>query len=134
MQSVSAPRLLSLLLCCLPISAATSVNRNVDQPLARIAELDIEPAQLDAYTAALKEEISTSIRVEPGVLTLNAVALKDHPNQIRIFEVYANQAAYESHLASPHFKQYKTKTAGMVKSLKLLETNPIQLASKGANP
>ena len=56
------------------------------QPLVRIAEVEVDPAQVEAYTSALKEEISTSIRVEPGVLTLYAVAIKDHPNQIRIFE------------------------------------------------
>ena len=49
----------------------------------RLAELEIDPAQLDPYKAALKEEIATSIRVEPGVLTLYAVSVKDHPTQIR---------------------------------------------------
>lgn len=50
--------------------------------IVRIAELDIDPAQLDAYELALKEEIETSIRVEPGVLmTLYAVSLKEHPNR-----------------------------------------------------
>jgi hypothetical protein len=51
----------------------------------RIAELEIDPAQLDRYKLALKEEIETSIRVEPGVLTLYAVSLKGHPEQIRLF-------------------------------------------------
>jgi quinol monooxygenase YgiN len=52
----------------------------------RIAELEIDPGQLEAYKLALKEEIETSIRVEPGVLTLYAVSLKEHPEQIRLFE------------------------------------------------
>lgn len=96
----------------------------------RIAELEIDPAQLDAYKLALKEEIGTSIRVEPGVLTLYAVSLKEHPEQIRLFEIYKNAAAYESHLQSPHFKTYKTRTQLMVKGLRLLETEPILLGSK----
>ena len=50
------------------------------EPLVRLAELDIDPAQLDAYKAALKEEIAASIRLEPGVLRLYAVSIKDHPN------------------------------------------------------
>jgi quinol monooxygenase YgiN len=99
-------------------------------PIVRIAELEIDPAQLDAYKLALKEEIGTSIRVEPGVLTLYAVSLKDHPEQIRLFEIYKNAAAYESHLQSPHFKTYKTLTQLMVKGLRLLETEPILLGSK----
>jgi quinol monooxygenase YgiN len=92
--------------------------------------LKIDPAQLDTYKAALREEIETSIRVEPGVLTLFAVSVKDHPNQIRLFETYASPAAYEAHLQSAHFKKYKSVTAAMVKSLRLTETEPLVLGTK----
>ena len=102
----------------------------MEQPLVRIAELEIDPGQLSAYKNALKEEIATSIRVEPGVLTLYAVAVKGQPTQIKILETYANQAAYETHLQTPHFKKYKTETQTMVKSLKLVETEPILLGAK----
>jgi len=100
------------------------------QPLVRIAELEIDPSQLPAYEDALKEEIATSIRVEPGVLKLFAVSVKDQPSQVRILEVYKDQEAYESHLQTPHFKKYKAETHGMVKSLKLIETQPILLGGK----
>ena len=102
----------------------------VGSPIVRIAELEIDPAQLDAYKLALKEEIETSIRVEPGVLTLFAVSLKEHPEQIRLFETYRDAAAYESHIQSPHFKTYKDRTRQMVKLLTLVETEPILLGSK----
>jgi len=102
----------------------------VGSPLVRIAELEIDPAQLDAYKLALTEEIETSIRVEPGVLMLYAVSLKEHPEQIRLFETYRDAAAYESHIQSPHFKTYKDRTRQMVKLLRLVETEPILLGSK----
>jgi quinol monooxygenase YgiN len=98
--------------------------------IVRIAELEIDPAQLDRYKLALKEEIETSIRVEPGVLTLYAVSLKDHPEQIRLFETYVDAFAYQSHLQSPHFKTYKSRTQHMVKFLRLVDTEPILLGSK----
>ena len=97
----------------------------------RVAELEIDPAQVDAYHAALKEEIEASIRLEPGVLSLLAVAVKDQPARVRIMEIYADVAAYQAHLETPHFKKYKTSTQNMVKSLNLLETDPILLGSKG---
>lgn len=99
-------------------------------PVVRLAELQIVPAQLDAYLALLREEIEASVRLEPGVLTLNAVALKDSPSHIRLMEIYADQSAYEAHLKSPHFAKYKTATAKMVRSLTLHETTPIALRSK----
>ncbi len=98
--------------------------------VVRLAELEIDSAQLESYKAALKEEIDASIRIEPGVLTLYAVALRENPAQIRIFETYADEAAYKSHLETPHFKKYKLATQGMVKSLKLVEIDPIMLGAK----
>jgi len=100
------------------------------QPVVRLAELRIDPSQLELYRAALREEIEASIRLEPGVLTLYAVSVKGDPAQVRIFEVYADAAAYESHLQTSHFKKYKTGTRGMVKSLVLVETDPIVLGAK----
>ena len=108
----------------------TSHAKTADQPLIRIAELEIDPGHLPAYTDALKEEIATSLRVEPGVLKLYAVSVKNQANQIRILEVYKDQAAYESHLQTPHFKKYKSGTQNMVKSLKLIETDAILLGEK----
>jgi hypothetical protein len=55
--------------------------------VVRLAALEIDPAQLESYNVALQEEIETSIRVEPGVLKLYAVSVKDHPTQIRLFEM-----------------------------------------------
>ena len=98
--------------------------------LVRIAELSIDPAQLVAYKLALKEEITSSIRLEPGVLALYAVSVKGHPEQIRLLEIYRGEAAYKAHLQSAHFKKYKEATKAMVMSLKLTDTEPILLGSK----
>lgn len=99
-------------------------------PVVRMAELEIDPAQLDTYRTLLTEEIEASVRIEPGVLTLNAVAVKGSPNQIRILEVYANRATYEADLKTQHFLKYKSGTAAMVRSRRLVETDPVMLCSK----
>ena len=112
---------------------AASIDTSAQQiqsPVVRLAELRIDPGRLEEYKAALREEIETSIRLEPGVLTLYAVSVKGDPAQIRLFEMYADEAAYEAHLQAPHFKKYKSGTQGMVKSLVLVETDPILLRAK----
>jgi quinol monooxygenase YgiN len=101
-------------------------------PVIRIAELDIDPVHLDRYKALLAEEIEAAVAIEPGVLFLHAVSLTGSANVIRILEGYADQAAYEAHLTTPHFLKYKMKTASMILSLRLLPTDPVALHSKGA--
>lgn len=100
------------------------------KPYVQIAEIEIDPTQLEDYKAAVAEHAETSIREEPGVLVLYAVSEKDNPTRIRVFEVYANTAAYKAHLEAPHFKKYKAVTEKMVKSLRLVQTDPIALAAK----
>jgi len=93
--------------------------------LVRLAKLVIDSTQLENYNALLKEEIESSVRLEPGVLTLYAVAEKNDPTHITILEIYADTVAYKSHLLTPHFMKYKTGTKNMVKSLELVETDPL---------
>ena len=50
-----------------------AVTEEPHMPVVRFAELEIDPAQLEAYTAAVKEEMETSVRIEPGVLATYAV-------------------------------------------------------------
>ncbi|MBA1243742.1 putative quinol monooxygenase [Pseudomonas japonica] len=111
--------------------AGMAQAQDVEQTVVRIAELVIDPVQLEAYTAAVKEEMEESIRVEPGVLAIYSVAEKGKPNSLRFFEVYANDEAYRAHLESPHFKKYVAVTQPMIQSRKLIETVPVQLSAKG---
>ena len=109
------------------LEPASAQDKNL---VVRIAKLQIDSAQLKNYQDALKEEIETSVRVEAGVLTLNAVAEKNNPTHITIMEIYANKDAYKSHIETSHFKKYKSATKNMVKSLELIETVPIALETK----
>jgi quinol monooxygenase YgiN len=93
--------------------------------MIRLAKLVIDSTQLDSYNAFLKEEIKTSVKVEPGVLTLYAVAEKNRPTHITILEIYASTDAYQKHIKTPHFLKYKNETKDMVKSLELVETVPL---------
>ena len=74
---------------------ATAQN---SKQMVRLAQLQIDSTQLENYKVALKEEIETSLRIEPGVLTLYAVAEKNNPTHITILEIYANEEAYKKHL------------------------------------
>jgi quinol monooxygenase YgiN len=114
---------------------ASSLNggahaQQMQGPYVRVAQIEIDPAQLESYKAIAKEQIETSIRVEPGVLTLYAVAEKDNSARIIVFEMYADPEAYKAHIETPHFKKYKADTLDMVKSLKLVDTVSIVLGTK----
>ena len=96
----------------------------------QMAELEIDPAQFEDYKAAVEEQIATAISEEAGVLVLYAVAERENPSHVRVFEIYRDRNAYRSHLESAHFKKYKAATEKMVESLKLIQVSPIMLGAK----
>ncbi|MCP3101106.1 cupin domain-containing protein [Myxococcus sp. K15C18031901] len=100
----------------------------------RIAELDIDPARLETYLAIVRPEMTESIAKEPGVVALYAVAAKDDPAKLTFLELYANNAAYELHRATPHFQHYLQATSGMIVSRRLREAVPLQLSSQPIPP
>ena len=120
-----------LLILGASVLASSLIGRAVAQEAQgqyiQMAEIEIDPAQLEDYKAAVAEQIETAIRVEPGVLVLYAVSEQDDPTRVRVFEIYRDMDAYRSHLESAHFRKYKATTEKMVKSLKLVRTTPIML-------
>lgn len=93
--------------------------------MIRIAEIEIYPEYLKEYIAILKEESEASVRLEDGVVCIYPMFQKENPNQIRLLEIYADTNAYKAHLQTPHFKNYKTTTLSMVKSIELVEMQAI---------
>ena len=99
--------------------------RQYGEKLVRLAEIEVVPEYLEEYMAFAKEVGETSVKVEPGVLTLFSMQTKEDPCKIYILEIYADQEAYQSHIQTAHFKKYKEGTLQMVKSLKLIDVNPL---------
>jgi len=101
--------------------------------IIRLSRIEVYPQHLDEYMKMATEVGATSLRTEPGVLTMYAVADKNNPCLITILETYASKDAYKSHIASPHFQKYKQGTLHMVKSLELCDQTPLNPDNKIIN-
>lgn len=113
-----------------PAMKALNIIQSVGLPTSdgnkvRLSRITVDPERLLEYNAYLKDEIEASMRLEPGVLALYAVAEKDNPAKVTILEIYADEAAYQSHIKTPHFQKYKQGTLDMVKDLELIDTTPL---------
>ena len=115
----------------LPLSSGRAAADTIPGQFVLIVELEIDPAQLEPYKAAIKENGETAVRVEPGCRAFSAVFDKDNPTRVRLFEIYENADAFKAHLETPHFKKYAEITKDMVKSRKRIDSVPITLNVKG---
>ena len=116
---------LSLVIFSICILISLNTNAQSNNHMYRIAKIKVDSMQLHKYKLALEEQMNTAIKLEPGVLSYTAVADKKDASSITIFEVYASLAAYQSHIATPHFKKYKDTVKDMVLSLELIDTELI---------
>ncbi|MGK9232967.1 antibiotic biosynthesis monooxygenase [Inquilinus limosus] len=114
----------------LTLSPGGASADQVQEPYIRLAELEIDPARAQEFSAAIRDEIETAVRVEPGVLALYAVFEKDDPARVRVFEVYSDETAYRTHLQTPHFQKFRSDTETMIRSRRLLDAVPIILGAK----
>ena len=105
-----APAAAAVLLLCAP------GPRVAAQPAGlyiNSVDLDINPADMDAYMAALKENGAKAV-TEPGCREFNIHVQASNPNHVFIYEIYDSAAALEAHRATDHFKKYAAATAKMV--------------------
>ncbi|MFI0490628.1 putative quinol monooxygenase, partial [Flavobacterium sp.] len=125
-------KLLNLIisLIVLTLSISNKAMAQEKNQMVRLVKIKIDPSQLDNYNMALKEQMTTAVRVEPGVLTYYAVADKSDPSNISILEIYADTAAYKSHIETAHFKKYKNAVKDIVKSLEIIDVSLIGSAKK----
>lgn len=114
----------------LTILFSINVMAQEKEQMVRMAKIKVDPSQLKEYNAALKEQMNTAIKLEPGVLSYYAVSDKKNPSEITIIEVYADTTAYQSHIKMPHFLKYKARVADMVNSLELVDLDLVGIARK----
>lgn len=76
-----------------------------DNDLAvRLARVTVTDSQ--AFSEIVLPEMATSMEKEAGVLVMYAGTVVDQPNTWYFIELYQDQAAYDSHIQTPHFKTY----------------------------
>jgi (4S)-4-hydroxy-5-phosphonooxypentane-2,3-dione isomerase len=76
-------------------------------------DLDIVPAQFDAFMAAAKINGAETPK-DPGAHEFNIVVPQKDPHHVLFYEVYDNAAALDAHRATEHFKTYQAATKEMV--------------------
>jgi autoinducer 2-degrading protein len=90
--------------------ASQRVSAQSDGPIVNAIDLDIAPAELDKYLAAVKENGVATVK-EPGCREFNIMVSATNPNHVFLFEVYDNDAAAQAHRTTEHFKKYAATTA-----------------------
>ncbi len=68
-------------------------------------QLRIQPENVDKFMSKLLEN-AKGARAEPGCKTFDVCVDPQDKTKVMLYEVYADEEAFEMHQATPHFKRY----------------------------
>ncbi|HYG53888.1 MAG TPA: putative quinol monooxygenase [Burkholderiales bacterium] len=80
-----------------------------------VVNIRIKPENVDAFMAKLQENAKAA-RTEPGCRQFEVLVDPKDRAKILLFEVYNDEAAFEAHQQTPHFRKYLAEAVPMLAS------------------
>lgn len=74
----------------------------------------IVPGQGAAFLPLMTANAQASLADEPGCHRFDICTEPARPDEVFLYELYTDAAAFEAHLATPHFKEFDAATAAMI--------------------
>lgn len=111
-----------------PLAATRAADQSAGAYVSAV-DLDIVPSQMEQFMAAIKEDAAATLQ-EPGCQEFDIMVQADNPSHIFLLEVYEDQAAFQAHRASEHYKKYKAATAATVANRQTRTMTAVALHAK----
>lgn len=67
-----------------------------------------------AFLPLVRAQAANSLRLEPACHRFDVWTDVARPDEVFLYEIYQDAAAFDAHLASAHFKRFAEETAPMV--------------------
>ena len=74
----------------------------------------VAPENADTFVGRVRRQASTSMEKETGCLQFDVWTDENRPEDVFLYEVYSDRAAFDAHRASRHFKAFAQKTADVI--------------------
>jgi quinol monooxygenase YgiN len=75
----------------------------------------IMPGQMSRFRPLMGDNARTSLETEDGCHQFDVLWDDSRPDEIHLYELYADPAAFDIHLRSAHFRQFDAQTSAMIK-------------------
>jgi (4S)-4-hydroxy-5-phosphonooxypentane-2,3-dione isomerase len=88
---------------------------------AIIVEFTLHEGALQRFMPLMLANASASLDREPGCARFDVLQKPGKPNEIVLYEIYTDRAAFDAHLASPHFQEFNVATAPLIREKHIVE-------------
>ena len=76
----------------------------------------IHPDALDAFLPLMLRNAQASLSREPGCERFDVLLPEADAAAVSLYEIYADRAAFQAHLASDHYREFDQATRAMVQA------------------
>ncbi|MEX0958383.1 MAG: putative quinol monooxygenase [Burkholderiales bacterium] len=88
---------------------------------AILVEFTLHEDAVERFMPLMLENARASLEQEPGCDRFDVLHRAGKPNEIVLYEIYRDRAAFDMHLKSSHFLQFSAATAGFIKDKRIIE-------------
>jgi autoinducer 2-degrading protein len=81
---------------------------------AVVVTFTIAPGKREAFMPLMLENAHLSRVQEPGCHQFDVATDTGHPDEVFLYELYTDSAAFDIHKASDHFRSFDAATTGLI--------------------
>lgn len=74
----------------------------------------LKPGMMDEFLPLMLTNSAASLANEPGCHRFDVLTDPSRPDDVYLYEIYADPAAFEAHTQTPHFHAFNAASEGMV--------------------
>ena len=78
-----------------------------------VVEYRLKPEHRDAYLARVRQHRRTVMANEPGCKAFDILTTDEDADKVVLYEVYADETAFDAHAKTPYMAQYRADTEPM---------------------
>jgi autoinducer 2-degrading protein len=82
--------------------------------LSIVVRLRTRPGRRDDFLEVMLRNATATLRDEPGCRRFDVTTSREDPDAVLLYETYDDDAAFEAHLASPHFAAWRAARPELV--------------------
>jgi autoinducer 2-degrading protein len=92
-------------------------------------DFSLKPGSRAAFRRLVDHNARESCRNEPGCRRFDVLSPKGEADRVLLYEIYADRAAFDAHLKTPHYDVFNRESAGFILEKKIAE---FELACEGS--